>query len=39
MCAKPNRAEITLSDFDAEDQTIVVDFAEVKRGANVADSG
>jgi uncharacterized repeat protein (TIGR04052 family) len=35
-CTNPNRAEITLSDFDHVSQTIIADFAQVKRGSDVA---
>jgi hypothetical protein len=35
-CSSANRAEITLEDFDFNDQVITVDFAEVKRGSNLA---
>jgi uncharacterized repeat protein (TIGR04052 family) len=36
QCASPNRAEITLPNFDHEAQTIIADFAEVKRGSDIA---
>jgi uncharacterized repeat protein (TIGR04052 family) len=35
-CLRPNRPEYTFADFDPQRNAIVVDFAEVKRGSDVA---
>jgi len=35
-CARPNRAEVRLSGFDAKTQRITADFAQIKQGSDVA---